>query len=55
MLVLSIHLTTAKVGRHPKICHPDWSGGEGRDLQFAFMEKQNPEAIRPRHFRCPGK
>jgi hypothetical protein len=43
VLVLSIHLTTAKVGRRPKICHPDRSGAEGRDLQFAFMKKQNPD------------
>jgi hypothetical protein len=27
---------------------------EGRDLQSALMEKQNPEAIRPRRIRlCP--
>ena len=26
-----------------------------RDLQFAFMEKRNPEAIRPRRIRCTRK
>jgi hypothetical protein len=25
---------------------------EGRDLQFALMEKQNPEALRPRTLAC---
>jgi hypothetical protein len=29
-------------------------GSVGRDLQFALMEKRNPEATRPRHIRlCP--
>jgi len=28
---------------------------ERSDLQFALMEKRDPEAIRPRNFCCAGK
>jgi hypothetical protein len=28
---------------------------QGRDLQFALMEKRNPEAIRSWHIRCARK
>ena len=38
-----------------KFCHPDRSVAQGRDLQFALVEKRNPEATRPRHFRCAWK
>jgi hypothetical protein len=31
------------------------SAAEGRDLQFALMEKRNPESSNPRHFRCVRK
>jgi hypothetical protein len=48
----SIHFTDFKVSHCLKLCHPDWSEAEGRDLQFALMEKQNPEALRPRTLAC---
>ena len=28
---------------------------EGRDLQFALMDKRNPQAIRQLRFRCARK
>jgi hypothetical protein len=33
---LSIRITKAKVRQPFKLCHPDWSAAEGRDLQFSF-------------------
>ena len=47
--------TNAKVGHRPPLCHPDRRAAEGRDLQFALMEKRNPESSSPRHFRCVRK
>jgi hypothetical protein len=44
--------TEVKVSHCLKLCHPDWSEAQGRDLQFALMEKQNPEALRPRTLAC---
>ena len=32
--------TTAKVSRHPKLCHPDRSVAQWRDLQFNFRSQR---------------
>jgi hypothetical protein len=32
--------TTAKVSRHPKLCHPDRSVAQWRDLQFNFRAQR---------------
>ena len=45
------HLTAHNKSHRLKLCHPDWSEAEGRDLQFALMEKRNLEVICPRHIR----